>query len=89
MAASLKDVEWAGVYTSEIAMAGFRWASRMAARPEVLFDRQDDGRFRSDEIVPDRELKITAHVDGFKPVSRTLRLAEGKTEELTFVLEPR
>ncbi len=32
---------------------------------------------------------MTAEADGFKPASRKLSIAEGKTEEITLVLEPK
>ena len=85
----LNDVELGGEYTSEPAIARGGIGLKNGAFSEVLFDRQADGRYRSDELVPDREVKITAYADGFKPASRTLKLPEGKTEEITLVLEPR
>ncbi len=85
----LEDVELAGEYTSERAMAGAGFALKNGADTEIDFDRQADGRFRSDELVPGREVKITAYADGFKPASRTLKLAEGRIEEFTLVLEPK
>jgi protocatechuate 3,4-dioxygenase beta subunit len=84
----LKDVEVGGEYT-EATGAGYRMGLKNGAFTDIMVDRQDDGRLRSDAIVPDREIKITAYADGFRPASRTLRLPEGKVEELTLVLEPK
>jgi hypothetical protein len=39
--------------------------------------------------VPDREVNVTVRAEGFKPESHKITLAEGKTEELKFVLEPK
>ena len=56
---------------------------------DVDFEKQEDGRFRSEQLQPDLEFNVTAEADGFKPASRKLTLAEGKTEEITLVLEPK
>ena len=56
---------------------------------DVNFEKQEDGRFRSEQLQPDLEFSVTAEADGFKPASRKLTLAEGKTEEITLVLEPK
>jgi beta-lactamase regulating signal transducer with metallopeptidase domain len=85
----LKDVEVGGEYTSERAMAGFGHGLKSGGNTEINFEPQADGRFRSNEVVPDREVKITAYADGFKPASRTLKLPEGKTEEVELVLGPK
>ena len=85
----LKDVEVGGEYTGEIAMAGFKMGLKNGAMTEVFFNPQDDGRIRGKRIVPGRELKVTAYAEGFKPASRTVNVAEGKTEEITIVLEPK
>ena len=58
------------------------------------FNRTLDSRSRrmagSDpsQLQPDLEFNVTAEADGFKPASRKLSIAEGKTEEITLVLEP-
>jgi hypothetical protein len=55
----------------------------------TIQDEQYDGRYRTSQLLPDREVKLTVSADGFVTASRRLALAEGKIEELTFVLEPR
>jgi len=55
---------------------------------DVNFEKQEDGRFRSEQLQPDLEFSVTAEADGFKPASRKLMIPEGKTEETTLVLEP-
>ncbi len=37
--------------------------------------------------MPDCEVNITVRAEGFQPESRKITLAEGKSEELKFVLE--
>jgi len=54
---------------------------------DVSFETQEDGRHRSSQLQPDREVKITAQAEGFEPATKTLKVAEGKTEELTLVLD--
>jgi beta-lactamase regulating signal transducer with metallopeptidase domain len=56
---------------------------------DVGFEKQEDGRFRSEQLQPDLEFTVTAQADGFKPASRKLTLSEGKTDEVTLVLEPK
>ena len=85
----IKDVILAGEYTEEIANARGTLGLQNGAQTEIIFDRQGDGRFRATNLTPDREVKITADADGFKPASRKIKLPEGKSEEITFVLEPK
>jgi hypothetical protein len=56
---------------------------------DVNFEKQEDARFRSEQLQPDLEFEVKAEADGFKTASRKLTLAEGKTEEMTLVLEPK
>jgi hypothetical protein len=83
----VKDVVFAGEYLEENEGAGIRMILKNGLHSDVHFEKQDDGRFRTYSLTPDRAVKITAQADGFQPVSRTFKLAEGKTEEATFVLE--
>jgi beta-lactamase regulating signal transducer with metallopeptidase domain len=53
------------------------------------FEKQEDGRFRSEQLHPDLEFSVNAEADGFKPASRKLTLTEGTTAEITLVLEPK
>jgi len=56
---------------------------------EAIQDEQNDGRYRTTQLLPDREVKISVSADGFQPAERLMKLAEGTTEEATFVLEPK
>ncbi len=56
---------------------------------DCSIEEQDDGRFRSEHLLPDEPFTVTAKANGYQPASRSLTLAEGKTEEITLVLEPR
>ena len=85
----IKDVILAGEYTEEIANARGTLGLPNGAQTEIIFERQGGGRFRATNLTPDREAKITADADGFKPASRKIKISEGKSEEMTFVLEPK
>ena len=56
---------------------------------EAIQDEQNDGRYRTTQLLPDREVKISVSADGFQPAERLMKVAEGTTEEATFVLEPK
>jgi len=58
-------------------------------RTEAIQDEQYDGRYRTSQLLPDREVNVTVSADGFATASRKLTLTEGKTEEITLVLEPK
>ncbi len=54
---------------------------------DVSLEDHGEGRYRTSQLVPDREVVVTIKADGFAPASRKLKLPEGKTEEVTLVLE--
>ena len=56
--------------------------------PEAIKDEQGDGRYRTTSLLPDREVEVTATAEGFTTGSRKITLPEGKSEDITFVLEP-
>lgn len=56
---------------------------------EAIVDEQNDGRYRTSQLLPDREVAVTVTADGFAQGVRKLTLPEGKIEEVTFVLEPK
>ena len=58
-------------------------------KKEAIQDEQYDGRYRTSQLLPNREVNVTVTADGFATASRTYSLPEGKTEEVTFVLEPK
>lgn len=41
------------------------------------------------QLVPDREVVVTAQAEGYTPASRKITLPEGKTEEVSLILEPK
>ncbi|MGO9921617.1 MAG: M56 family metallopeptidase [Isosphaeraceae bacterium] len=58
-------------------------------KKEAIQDEQYDGRYRTCNMLPDKEGTVSVSADGFEGASRKLSLPEGKIEEVTFVLEPK
>ena len=54
---------------------------------DVPFEDIGEGKIRTIQMVPDREVSVTVRATGFKPETRNITLPEGKTEEMKFVLE--
>ena len=67
---------------------GGKFVLKGGGRSDVSLQDHGDGRYRTSQLVPDREVTVTVKADGFATASRNLKLPEGKTEEVTFVLEP-
>jgi len=66
---------------------GTRYVLGDGVTSDVNFEKQEDGRYRSSQLLPDEEVTITATADGYEPASRKLNLREGETEELARVLK--
>jgi hypothetical protein len=58
-------------------------------KQDAIQDEQYDGRYRTSQMLPDKEVKVTVSADGYAEASRTMKLPEGSTEDATFVLEPK
>ena len=54
---------------------------------DVYMEKQEDGRWRTEQMLPDEEVTVTVSAKGYKPHTETLKLAEGTTKDLTPVLE--
>jgi beta-lactamase regulating signal transducer with metallopeptidase domain/protocatechuate 3,4-dioxygenase beta subunit len=68
--------------------AAYRGAINLSGlRSDVHFEKQEDGRFRSEQLFPDDEVTFTAQAEGYAPKSEKMTLPEGDKKELTFVLE--
>lgn len=55
----------------------------------VHFEKQDDGRWRSSQLLPDEEFTITVEADGYESKSEKLKLPEGAIKELDLRLKKR
>lgn len=54
---------------------------------DVSFEKQENGKFRSEQLFPDEEAVVTGHADGYADKSEKVSLAEGTTKEIEIVLE--
>jgi beta-lactamase regulating signal transducer with metallopeptidase domain len=54
---------------------------------DVLFERQEDARFRSEGLLPDEEITLIAYADGYTSAPVSLKIAEKESKEIELVLE--
>jgi beta-lactamase regulating signal transducer with metallopeptidase domain len=54
---------------------------------DVYQEKQEDGRWRTEQMLPDEEVTVTVSAEGYKPHTEKLKLSEGTTKELAPVLE--
>jgi hypothetical protein len=57
-----------------------RWISGAAG--DVNFEKQQDGRWRSQSLLPDENVTLTVEAPGFEPWSQSYILPEGVTQEV-------
>ena len=69
-----------GQYSGQLIVGGGR-------QSDVSFEKQEDGRFRSEQLFPDEETTVTAHAEGYTSKSVQVKLPEGETKEVEIVLE--
>jgi len=50
-------------------------------------EKQEDGRWRSSQLLPDEEITVTINAEGYKPYTEKLKLGEGITKEIKGELE--
>jgi hypothetical protein len=54
---------------------------------DVYLEKQEDGRWRTSQMLPEVDVQVTVSAKGYKPNTVQLKLAEGATRDLTPVLE--
>ena len=54
---------------------------------DVSFAHQDDGRWRSEQLLPDEEFTVTVSAAGYEPKVEKLKLPEGAVKELVVRLK--
>ena len=54
---------------------------------DVDFEKQADGRWRSEQMLPDENVQLTVEADGFKSDTRMVHLPEGVTRDVEVRLE--
>ena len=64
-----------------------RFLVKNGLNSDVTFEEQEDGRFRSSQLLPDEEVTVTAHAEGYKDATAKVKLAEGTTKDVEIVLE--
>ncbi len=56
-------------------------------RSDMSFEKQNDGRYRTSQMLPDEEVTFTVTAKGYQPVSEKINLPEGETKELVVMLK--
>jgi hypothetical protein len=79
----LKDAKMSAVYGS--GKPGFFPVE--GPPTDIFFEKQEDGRFRSEQLLPDEDVTFTAHAEGYKPASIKLKLPERAEKSVELVLE--
>jgi hypothetical protein len=85
----VKDVQVSVDYTAPETNPDGKYILKGGMHSDVSLEAMGEGRFRTEQLAPDREVTVTVQAEGFKPASQKRTLPEGKTEELTLVLEPK
>jgi hypothetical protein len=49
---------------------------------DVDFEKQADGRWRSEGLLPDENLRLTVEAEGYQSYSQPVNLPEGSTREV-------
>ena len=74
-------------YASMKSRRGGRVILKGGELSDCVLVEQQDGRFRSEHLLPDEEFTVTAKAKGHEPKSKTLTLTEGTTKEIDLVLD--
>ncbi|HET6880324.1 MAG TPA: M56 family metallopeptidase [Pirellulales bacterium] len=56
-------------------------------RSDLSFEHQNDGRYRTSQMLPDEDVKFTISAPGYESSSETVKLGEGETKELVLTLK--
>jgi hypothetical protein len=84
-----KDSAVTAVYPPQPGLNEGRFIVKNGLQSDVTFEEQEDGRFRSSQLLPDEEVTVTAHGEGYQSKSQKVKLEEGTTKEIEIVLEPK
>jgi beta-lactamase regulating signal transducer with metallopeptidase domain len=81
-----KAIGLIGWYMDVKEMRSIRFSTK--GRPsEMNFQRQEDGKFRTSQMLPGEDMLVTAFLDGYKDAELKVKLDEGATKEVEIVLE--
>ena len=56
---------------------------------DVYFEKQEDGRWRSESLLPDEPFLLIVEADGYKPGCDRFTLAEKEIKNLEVRLQPK
>ncbi|HVX10418.1 MAG TPA: M56 family metallopeptidase [Pirellulales bacterium] len=56
-------------------------------RSDLSFEHQNDGRYRTSQMLPDEDVKFTVTAPGYEATNETVRLPEGETKDLVVTLK--
>lgn len=56
-------------------------------RSDLSFEKQNDGRYRTSQMLPDENVKFTVEAAGYETATETVRLPEGELKELVVTLK--
>lgn len=57
-------------------------------RGDVYLEKQEDGRWRTSQMLPDEDITVTASADGHESKSLKLKIPEGEIKDVKLVLDP-
>jgi len=75
------------LYPEEKGLQEGGFSVKNGRRSDVSFEEQEDGRFRSSQLLPDEEVTVAAHAEGYQDATAKVKLAEGATKDVEIVLE--
>jgi beta-lactamase regulating signal transducer with metallopeptidase domain/protocatechuate 3,4-dioxygenase beta subunit len=78
----IKDFGAQLVYTSAVGRKGPGESFVNGVQGDVFMEKQEDGRWRTSQLLPDEEFTLTVSADGFAPYKEKMKLTEGTTKEL-------
>jgi hypothetical protein len=83
--APVKDVRVSAMYVKPTGTGAYILPGGIHS--DVSFEQQEDGRYRSEQLQPDEEVKVTVTAEGYEKGEEALSLAEGATQELNVTLK--
>jgi uncharacterized GH25 family protein len=85
--AKLKEPAVTALYPKGKGPYGGRLVMSNGKETDISFEHQEDGRFRSEQMLPDEEVTVTAQAEGYAPKSVKVKLPEGEKKEIEITLD--
>jgi hypothetical protein len=86
-AKQLKDFQVKVAYASDALRKPKNESFVNGVQGDVYLEKQEDGRWRTNQMLPDEEVAVTVSAKGYKPHTEKMKFAEGATKELSSILE--